>query len=430
MHWRFAPTKALRIGLARDSASLARAIFSAAVSLGGAMAVQQTRGYCPAVTIRRLLSRYFDYALAATIGLVFLGEVLLGADEAGHRIPAAAVALAFGLSLLVLRTLPLATLGVACAVILLSHSAVVGVAETGAFLFGFVIAIYSAGRHTQGRMTVACAVFVAAAIPLAAFDPRQPPSFSDVAFFTMFIGGPFVAGRIIRLRREREHALLGHAATLERERDTKAREAVAEERTRIARELHDVVAHAISVMVLQARGGRRMLADDPNDARQAFDAIESSGEQALGEMRRLLGMLRSDDEELALAPQPTLGRIAELADSLRRTGLPVEVTIEGKQVELPPGVDVSAYRIVQEALTNALKHAGPARAHVFIRYRADELELEVVDDGAGTGNGGGSGHGLAGIRERVGIYRGELHTGTRPEGGYALRARLPLGRAS
>jgi signal transduction histidine kinase len=144
-------------------------------------------------------------------------------------------------------------------------------------------------------------------------------------------------------------------------------------------------------------------------------------------MRRLLGMLRENDEELALAPQPSLRRIDELVASMTATGLPVDLTVEGEPVELPPGVDVSAYRIVQEALTNALKHAGPARARVILRYSADDLELEILDDGSGNGHGGGSGHGLHGIRERVAVYGGQLESGARPEGGYALRARLPLG---
>jgi signal transduction histidine kinase len=143
-------------------------------------------------------------------------------------------------------------------------------------------------------------------------------------------------------------------------------------------------------------------------------------------MRRLLGMLRAADDRAALAPQPSLVRIHDLAAQVEGAGLPVDVVIEGAAVELPPGIDVSAYRIVQEALTNALKHAGPARARVFIRYAPDVLELEVVDDGAGAGDGEGSGQGLLGIRERVGVYGGELESGRRPEGGFAVRVRLPL----
>src|SRR5262249_11536998 len=308
----------------------------------------------------------------------------------------------------------------------LDNTVLSGLAEAGAFLFGFVVAIYSAGRYTRGWWSIACALLILAEIPLAAIEPGQPVGASDIAFFSMFFGGPFVAGRVIRYQRDREHVLVGHAEALARERDEKARQAVEEERTRIARELHDVVAHAISVSVLQARGGRRMLDEDPDETRKALDTIERAGEQALVEMRRLLGMLRDTDEAVALAPQPSLRQLDQLAANLTATGLPVHVTIEGEPVELSPGVDVSAYRIVQEALTNALKHAGPARAQVFVRYRPRELELEVVDDGSGNGHGGGSGHGLVGIQERVGVYGGELESGTRPEGGYAVRARLPL----
>ena len=378
------------------------------------------------MSIRRLVRRYGDLVLAALIGLLYVGEASFEAGLAGHRFASVVLAVVFAAALAMRRRLPLLPLLAGAAVIAFSHTVVGDVAETGAFLVGFIVAIYSAGRHASGRQLTASAVLVLAGIPLATLDPSQSAGFGDWAFFTVFFGGPFVGGRIIRYRREREHSLLDHATALELERDQNARDAVIEERTRIARELHDVVAHAISVIVLQARGGRRMLSSEPAETEAALDAIEHAGEQALAEMRRLLGMLRSADEELALAPQPSLSRIGDLADRLSSAGLPVEVTIEGEPVELPPGVDVSAYRIVQEALTNALKHAGPARARVIVRYRADELELEVVDDGAGNGAGGGTGHGLAGIHERVGIYGGRLEAGRRPEGGYALRARLPL----
>jgi signal transduction histidine kinase len=372
-----------------------------------------------------LLARYGDYALAAVIGAVYLGELALESDIE-RPWPSAGVALVFAASLAVRRRLPLLPLLAGLAIIELDNTALKGLAEAGAFLFGFVVALYSAGRHARGPLALVCGAVVLAEIPLAAIEPGQSVGFADFAFFAMFFGGPFVAGRIIRYRRERERQLVGRAAELELGQEERAREAVAEERTRIARELHDVVAHAISVMVLQARGGRRMLAENLDETREALDAIEHAGEQALVEMRRLLGMLRRDDGELALAPQPSLTRLPELADRLTSTGLPVDVTVEGDAVELPPGIDVSAYRIVQEALTNALKHAGPARAHVTVRFLAGELELEVADDGAGNGNGGGSGHGLAGIRERVDLYGGELESGRRAGGGYLVRVRLPL----
>jgi signal transduction histidine kinase len=191
-----------------------------------------------------------------------------------------------------------------------------------------------------------------------------------------------------------------------------------------------VVAHAISVVVLQSRGGRRLIDSEPDAARQAFDAIESTSSQALGEMRRLLGLLRADDDD-SLLPQPTLARVEDLAAELRASGLPVELSLEGEPGVLPPGVDVSAYRIVQEALTNALKHAGPTRARVRVAYEADSVLVEVTDDGAGANaptNGSGppgSGHGLVGMRERVAIVGGELTAGPRPAGGYTVSARLP-----
>ena len=285
------------------------------------------------------------------------------------------------------------------------------------------IAVYSVGAHTSGRQVLAGVLLVATLCLAGTIADANEGTVGDflgnaVFFFTIF-GGLWLAGRAIRRRRARERELIV-------ERDEGARAAVADERARIARELHDVVAHGVSVIVLQARGGRRVLDEDPEEAREAFDSIESTGKQALAEMRRLLGLLRSDDAELALAPQPSLAQLDRLVAQIREAGLPVEVEVEGEPVELPPGVDLSAYRIVQEALTNALRHAGPAHAHVRVRYRADELELEITDDGPGATNGDGGGHGLVGMRERVAVYGGELRAGSRLEGGFALRARLPL----
>jgi signal transduction histidine kinase len=370
----------------------------------------------------RLASRHGDTLLGVLCAALFLAQIAGEQHFAGERTVALATALAFAATIAWRRRAPLVPLGAGIVLIVVSDLAVEPLGNTGTFFAFYVLAIYSAGRHTSGRTAVAGAVLLAAAFPLAAKEPGQPFSPSDSVFIAVAFVGPFVAGRVIRRRLERERHL-------EVERDTRAVAAVLDERTRIARELHDVVAHAISVMVLQARGGRRLLAEDPDETRQALDVIEHAGEQALVEMRRLLGMLRADDEELALAPQPSLARIDELAARLGATGLPVEVTIEGDPGELPPGLDVSAYRIVQEALTNTLKHAGPARAQVIVRYGPRELELEVRDDGAGEGPGGGSGHGLTGMRERVAVYGGERHAGRRAGGGHALRVRLPLDSA-
>jgi signal transduction histidine kinase len=368
--------------------------------------------------MRRLLRVYADVVLAAVVAVVYVAEVSSEADV--HRREGAALAaLAFAASLLVRRRFPLVPLLAGLAVIELDNTLIKGLAEAGAFLVGFIVALYSAGRWARGWTLIASAVVALAAIPLAAIEPGQPVGFSDVAFFVVFFGAPIVAGRLFRYRAERECVLVD-------EQETRTAEAIADERARIARELHDVVAHAISVIVLQARGGRRMLAQDPGETKAALDAIEHAGEQALTEMRRLLGMLRAVDERAALAPQPGLQRLDDLAAEVAAAGLPVDVRVEGEAVELPPSIDVSAYRIVQEALTNALKHAGPARATVSVRYAPDALELEVVDDGSGMATAGGSGHGLVGIRERVGVYGGELEAGGYPGGGFRVRARLPL----
>lgn len=368
--------------------------------------------------MRRLLRARGDALLATAIAVVYVAEVSFEADV-HRREPAALVALAFAASLVVRRRFPLVPLLAGLAVIELDNTVIKGLAEAGIFLVAFIVALYSAGRWARGHMLAACAAVVLAAIPLAAIEPGRPVGFGDVAFFVVFFGAPIVAGRLFRHRAERERVLVD-------EHETRTAEAIADERARIARELHDVVAHAISVIVLQARGGRRMLTEDPSETKTALDAIEHAGEQALAEMRRLLGMLRAADERAALAPQPGLARLDALAAEVAAAGLPVDIRIEGEAVELPPSIDVSAYRIVQEALTNALKHAGPARANVCVRYDADAVELEVVDNGSGTGGGGGSGHGLAGIRERVGVYGGELEAGANREGGFRLRARLPL----
>jgi signal transduction histidine kinase len=255
--------------------------------------------------------------------------------------------------------------------------------------------------------------------------------FGDYLFVAIILGGVWAAGRTVRSRRQLAVALADKNVLLEHEQEARAKQAVAEERTRIARELHDVVAHNVSVMVVQAGAERRSLGDDRPATREALEAIEQTGRQALTEMRRLLDMLRKDDDELALAPQPSMEHLELLVSQVREAGMPVELEVEGEPQPLPAGVDLSAYRIVQEALTNALKHAGPARALVRVRYRLDELELEILDDGPGAAadaTNGAGGHGLIGMRERVSMFGGDLAAGERSGGGYSVHARLPLGR--
>jgi signal transduction histidine kinase len=236
----------------------------------------------------------------------------------------------------------------------------------------------------------------------------------------------WVAGFALGRKLQEVDAAREHTLRLEREREERAREAVAEERARLARELHDVVGHSVSVMTVQASAVRRLLLPEQEKEREALEIVERTGRQALAEMRRLVGVLRRPEEAPVLAPQPSLEHLDKLVAHVRESGLPVDVRVEGDAVRLPAGVDLTAYRLVQEGLTNALKHAHADRAEVVVRYRDGELELEVADNGTGSGDGDGGGHGLVGMQERVAVYGGELDAAPRPEGGFRLRARLPL----
>jgi signal transduction histidine kinase len=242
----------------------------------------------------------------------------------------------------------------------------------------------------------------------------------------VMFGGAWFAGRLVQKRQLYAQAFAERARVLELERDANARVAAAEERVRIAREMHDVVGHSVSVMVVQAGAERLALGEERPATREALLAIERTGREALAEMSRLLGILRKEGEGLSLAPRPSLAQVDVLAQTMRDAGVPVELRVEGEQTELPPGVDVSAYRIVQEALTNVVKHAGPARASVVVRYSHRAVEVEVTDDGRQAVNGNAPGYGLAGMRERVELHGGTLEAGSRSEGGFCVKARLPL----
>ena len=281
-----------------------------------------------------------------------------------------------------------------------------------------VVAVYSVAAYSE-RIGAS----IGGAISLAVILLSEP---GDFIVAGPLYAGVWLAGRLYRDRQRLAAALASRTAALEREQEETARLAIAEERARIARELHDGVAHSVSVMVVQAGAERLSLTGEQESTRETLRSIEQTGRQALAEMRRLLGMLRKEEKELALAPQPSLDHLDSLVAHVREAGLPVELRVEGARQTVPAGVDISAYRIVQEALTNALRHAGPARARVLVRYGDGEVELEVADDGRGPeGNGGG--HGLVGMRERVALYGGELKTGRRDGGGgYTVRARLPF----
>ncbi|MCP9947833.1 MULTISPECIES: sensor histidine kinase [Actinomadura] len=300
----------------------------------------------------------------------------------------------------------------------------------------FLIAVYSVAAH-RGLAQSALGGLTAF-VYFVVYLVMLPLAISPVVVITdcALVIGVWVLGRNLRLRRAYFAELEDRAARLERARGTDARAARIEERSRIARELHDVVAHHVSVMTVQAGAARRIIDRDSDSAREAMSTIEEVGRTALSEMRRIVGVLRTDrDAEQAgreLAPQPGLGDLGELLDHVRETGLSVQLWIEGEARSPSPGVDVAAFRLIQEALTNTLKHAGPqARAWVRLYYGDDDLTVEIEDDGRGTAtfmadNGDNPGHGLVGMYERVALYGGELKIGPRVGGGFGVRARFPL----
>ena len=249
-----------------------------------------------------------------------------------------------------------------------------------------------------------------------------------MAAFTIF---PYVLGREVHERRRRTASLEQRAEEAERRQRLEAQRLVRSERQRIARELHDVVAHEMTVMTIQAAAARRLVAHDPARAADALQAVEAAGHEALNEMRRLLGVLRPEPPETARRPQPGLGRLEDLVVQMGDAGLDVAVEVEGEPRSLPPGVDLNLFRIVQESLTNALKHGGPSTtATVRLAYGDEMLELDIADDGRGASGAlagtGANGQGLVGMRERVALLNGEITTGPRPGGGYRVRTRIPL----
>jgi signal transduction histidine kinase len=288
-----------------------------------------------------------------------------------------------------------------------------------------IAASFLLGMNADRREALAGIPLIVAAVVISI---RNQPSGStdDTVFVTIILlcawaGGFALSRKLAEVQRAEERA-----TALAAEQTKLAEEAAEAERSRIARELHDVVAHHVSVMTVQAGAVRRLLKPEQEREREALISVEETGRKALTEMRRLLGVLKEEAAPAPLAPQPGMRTLDALLDQVREAGLPVELSTEGTPVELAPGVDLSAYRIIQEALTNALKHAGPARAWVVVRYGERDLELAIENDGRNDGDES-RGHGLVGMKERVAVYGGELESGPRPGGGFAVRARLPIG---
>lgn len=286
-------------------------------------------------------------------------------------------------------------------------------------LGGYAVAAYS----PRPRALAGLGMFAAAYAVYALEDRNIAQGGQQAwagAFWGLLVLVFWLAGVFVHSRREAA-ALAAEAAQLEREAET----AVSEERTRIARELHDLIAHTVSVIGLQAGAAERVLARDPQRAREQLESIQDRARESVLELRRLLGILRENEDELLLAPQPRLEALGALLDQVRRAGLEVALRIEGESAPLPPGVELSAYRIVQEALTNVLKHAQATQADVLLRYSSRALEIEVADNGAGADTNG-HGHGLIGMRERAALYGGTLTTGRAADGGFLVTAQLPL----
>jgi signal transduction histidine kinase len=315
-----------------------------------------------------------------------------------------------------------AAVWVVAAVLSFIDGRLVGLTTT-ASIAGLVAAFLLGNLPDRTQARVGLAVVLAGAAILMYNDPGHTTG-ELVIVPAMFLIG-WLAGFALHQRATQAEEAEERAARAERERAAATRIAVAEERARIARELHDVVAHSVSVMVLQVGAVRHRLPQSLSEDREALKDVEKAGRGALAEMRHLLGAMH-DGQDVELAPQPGLDNLDSLLELVGRAGLPVRLQIEGEAVPLPRAVDLSAYRIVQEGLTNSLKHAKASHADVTVRYRADDVELEVRDDGVGTSSSDGLGHGLVGIHERVKIYGGEMSAGAGPEGGFVLTASLPL----
>jgi signal transduction histidine kinase len=362
-----------------------------------------------------------DRVLAVTLVIAAGAQAWVSGGTAAERTAGIAVGAVVGGSVAVRRRYP-AAVGIGVQAVLAATAALsLTMRPSGppVALVGWLCALYALAAWATRRWFVAgLAFFVASDLVPAFVSSRDSPS--TVIPFTVVTAAVMVLVRIVVGGRDERLRLA------ERERDVRAREAVVEERARIARELHDAIAHNVSMMVLQAGAERRVI--DDGSTKEVLATIEQIGRDALTEMRRLVGMLRAGDDHYDLrAPQPGLDDVPLLVDQVRSAGLPVDLAIEGDRRPLPVGIELSAFRIVQEALTNALKHAGTARAEVRVRYDVDSLELEIVDDGAGPASGVmGGGHGLAGMRERVVLYGGRLDAGRRDAGGYRVRVVLPI----
>jgi signal transduction histidine kinase len=368
----------------------------------------------------------FDVALALVATAAELAQVI-GATGTPSG-PALVLAVMAGGALVLRRTAPLAVL------------ATTGAATVAIFALGDdpsgvsgLIALYTTAALCERRVSLAALVAAAAIAATGSAVTADAPGRETSAWFGAIIAvlitvGIWALGAYVQTQRRYRRELQERAASAEREREQLARIAVHEERASIARELHDIVAHSVSVMLVGVRGARDVLRTSPDAADDTLARVERSGEQSLAELRRILALLREPEQRAESRPQPSLAELDELVASYRAAGLPVRLEVIGEPTPLAGGVELSVYRIVQEALTNALKHADPTDVTVTVAFRDVRLELEVVDDGTPANpDAATTGQGLVGMRERVALLGGELQTGWREGGGFRVAARLPVG---
>jgi signal transduction histidine kinase len=381
------------------------------------------------VTRRDLVHRIQDASVALVLCGVAIAELwvpLQSLQGGGSKPLGTALAVLMCGALLFRRIAPLATLGAMVGLWVLVYSITpVPVLFWGQFV-PFLIAVYSVARHGKGWRNIAGAG-VAAAL-LVFFDLRvdvlQYPE--EIIFHWAVTAVVWASGRGLSMLEKRAADAATRASEVEAESRMQALQAVADERARIARELHDIVAHSVSVMVVQA-GAAEQAADDEAVVRRALQTIRTTGTAALADMRRVVAMVRAPEDDRPLEPQPGMAELPRLIEQARAAGLDANLIVEGDQFDLPEGIDLAVYRIVQEALTNTRRHASARTALVTVRFAADDVEVLVTDDGTGASGDQPAGHGLIGMRERAALYGGRLDATSRPGGGFVVHAVLPVG---
>jgi len=362
---------------------------------------------------------WFDLGLASALAVAgFVEAATLQTDVPGWE--HAAITFVVMLGLAWRRQYPLLAVSLALAGIILG-----GRPDTPFVLFAaMVVASYTVGLVTRGRRAL-CGLLIAVGPPFAGLllEGSDP---ADLVAVAILYGGAWVVGSLLREQIQRADAMADEAAAVQEADAERRAQAVAEERVRIARELHDVISHSISVISVQSQAVRLRLPPEQSRDIEDLKAIETTARRAMDELRRLFGVLRSPEDRPPLAPQPGLDQLPRLVERTRSAGLPVDIDVQGEPLNLPPGLDLTAYRIIQESLTNAIKHAGPATAQVQLRYSASRLEIRIQDDGRGRRDGAIEGHGLVGMEERVTMYGGTLTAGDMSGGGFVVTAAIPL----